>query len=54
MTSGAAAVVKQIDSHLSRRAKLQRGFLPGLLGSHLHRAEQTLFRRISVFCPLTA
>lgn len=45
MTSGMVSI-KQIDSHLSRRAKLQRGFLPGLLGSHLHRAEQTLFRRM--------
>lgn len=42
----AEATIKRIDSHLSRRAKLQKGLLPGLLGSHLHRAEQALFGRM--------
>ncbi len=40
-----SVVHKPIDSHLSRRAKLQHGLLPGLIGSHLRRAESAVFER---------
>lgn len=33
----------RINPHLSRRAKLQGGPLPGLIGTHLRRAEQAVF-----------
>jgi DNA-binding MarR family transcriptional regulator len=36
---------KRFDSSLSRRAKLQNGLLPGLIGSHLRRAESAVFER---------
>jgi DNA-binding MarR family transcriptional regulator len=36
---------QRIDSHLNRRAKLQNGLLPGLIGSHLRRAENAVFER---------
>jgi DNA-binding MarR family transcriptional regulator len=35
----------RIDAQLSRRAKLQNGLLPGLIGSHLRRAETAVFER---------
>jgi len=35
----------RIDSHLNRRAKLQHGLLPGLIGSQLRRAELAVFER---------
>lgn len=43
--SGDSTVHKPIDAHLSRRAKLQHGLLPGLIGSHLRRAESAVFER---------
>lgn len=36
---------KPVGAHLSRRAKLQHGLLPGLIGSHLRRAESAVFER---------
>lgn len=36
---------QRIDAQLSRRAKLQNGLLPGLIGSHLRRAETAVFER---------
>ena len=36
-------VKKRQMSHLNRRAKLQNGLLPGLIGSHLRRAESAVF-----------
>ena len=33
----------RINPHLSRRAKLQSGLLPGHLGTHLRRADQAVF-----------
>lgn len=35
--------ISHINPQLSRRAKLQNGLLPGLLGTHLRRAEQAVF-----------
>ncbi len=35
----------RMDAHLHRRAKLQNGLLPGLIGSHLRRAETAVFER---------
>jgi DNA-binding MarR family transcriptional regulator len=36
---------QRIDASLNRRAKLQNGLLPGLIGSHLRRAELAVFER---------
>lgn len=33
------------DTRVSRRARLQNGLLPGLIGSHLRRAEQAVYER---------
>lgn len=42
---GRTTASPRIDSSLNRRAKLQNGLLPGLIGSHLRRAELAVFER---------
>ena len=45
MPRTSAAVRERMKAHLNRRAKLQNGLLPGLIGSHLRRAEMAVFSR---------